>query len=603
MKYRIAWILGLLVIAQAPATEPIRVVWVEGELKQWHKVTVGLIGAQADETDEVNPFTDYRMTVTFTHGSGSPSYRVPGYFAADGNAAETSATGGFIWRAHLSPDKPGRWKYRVSFVKGKHVAITDAKGEPVKHCDGQSGTFQIQPFTRPCDPRDFRGKGRLQYVGGHYLKFAGNGAYFLKQGPDAPENLLAYEDFDNTPNHGNRRKAYRPHVRDWQPGDPTWKYGKGKGLIGAINYLASEGLNSISFIPMNIGGDDKNVFPYLSDKPEDRLRIDVSKTAQWEIVLEHAQRKGMFLHFKTLENENELLFDGGEGLGPERRLYYRELIARFGHHLALNWNLGEEIVKATTEQKKSWAQYFHDHDPYHHHIVIHNMNVPHYDLLGPGSKLTGFSLQTHRPNFETVHRRVLDYLERSQRAGKPWAVACDEPGDHRRSVRPDNDAGRSHEDARRYALWGTLLAGGWGNEWYFGYEHAHCDLTLQDFRSRDRWWDYCRFALQFFKDNDIPFWEMISANARVDNANNDNNRYCFAKPGEVYVVCLPRGGTCELDLTDVVGGAAYKVRWYNPRRGGKLLNGTVRQVRDGDKAKLGNPPDEHDKDWVVLVRR
>ena len=33
--------------------------------------------------------------------------RVPGYFAADGNAANTSATSGNKWRAHLSPDKAG----------------------------------------------------------------------------------------------------------------------------------------------------------------------------------------------------------------------------------------------------------------------------------------------------------------------------------------------------------------------------------------------------------------------------------------------------------------------------------------------------------------
>ena len=41
------------------------------------------------------------------------------------------------------------------------------------------------------------------------------------------------------------------------------------------------------------------------------------------------------------ETENEMLLDNGE-VGVERRLYYRDLIARFGHHLALNWNLGEE---------------------------------------------------------------------------------------------------------------------------------------------------------------------------------------------------------------------------------------------------------------------
>src|SRR5689334_3195636 len=65
---------------------------ISGELKQWHKVTLTLTGPQADEVSSTpNPFMDYRMTVTFGHESGSPSYSVPGYFAADGNAANTSA--------------------------------------------------------------------------------------------------------------------------------------------------------------------------------------------------------------------------------------------------------------------------------------------------------------------------------------------------------------------------------------------------------------------------------------------------------------------------------------------------------------------------------
>ena len=86
-----------------------------------------------------------------------------------------------------------------------------------------------------------------------------------------------------------------------------------------------------------------------------RLNLDVSKLDQWEIVFAHGTEKGMFLHFKTMETENEMLLDDGD-LGRERKLYYRELIARYAHHPALNWNLGEEINNATTDQKAAWAQ-------------------------------------------------------------------------------------------------------------------------------------------------------------------------------------------------------------------------------------------------------
>jgi len=126
---------------------------------------------------------------------------------------------------------------------------------------------------------------------------------------------------------------------------------------------------------MNINGDDKSVFPYISDKSSDRQRIDVSKTAQWEVLFEHADHKGMFLHFKTQEMENDQLLDGGN-LGNERKLYYRELIARFGHHLALNWNMGEENTNTETQQK-AFGTYFNQVDPYGHPVVIHTF---------PGSK-------------------------------------------------------------------------------------------------------------------------------------------------------------------------------------------------------------------------
>jgi len=408
------------------------VVAVSGELQQWHNVTLTIDGPAASEDGDPNPFTDYRLNVTFVHPETDLSYTVPGYFAADGDAANTSATSGTKWRVHLAPDHIGQWNYAVSFRKGSGVAVSDDgdAGEPVESVDGLKGSFEIAPTDK--SGRDFRSKGRLDYVGKHHLKFAGNNEFFLKAGVDAPENLLAYADFDGdfaTDGHkDNFVKTWQPHVQDWKDGDPSWKDGKGKGLIGAVNYLASQGLNVFSFLTLNIEGDDRNVFPYTNY--DERARLDCSKLDQWEMVFSHGDKLGMYLHFKTQEAENVNLLDKGE-LGPQRKLYYRELIARFGHHLALNWNLGEEVglgTKVSTEKKVAWANYFDQHDPYHHHIVIHNGNN-HFDLLGDASALTGFSLQTNKADFRNVHGATLKYLRRSVAAGKPWVVACDEPGD------------------------------------------------------------------------------------------------------------------------------------------------------------------------------
>ena len=149
--------------------------------------------------------------------------------------------------------------------------------------DGKTGSFEIAATDKT--GRDFRGEGRLQYVGKHHLRFAGSGRYFLKAGPDAPETLLAYADFDNTrqarPPTPHRVRAkpgkdlhrYDTHLRDWRPGDPTWKDGKGKGLIGALNYLAAKGCNAFSFLPYNAGGDGDNVWPFVERDGQAALRL------------------------------------------------------------------------------------------------------------------------------------------------------------------------------------------------------------------------------------------------------------------------------------------------------------------------------------------
>jgi len=590
-RYMMRWLTVCVVLIAVTFCRAVVGAQVSGELKKWHKVTLTFDGPKTSETAEPNPFLCYRLSVSFTHQNSGKLYLVPGYFAADGDAANTSADGGNKWRVHFAPDEVGTWKYSVSFRKGENVAVSDEKtaGESAGFMDGQSGSFEIAATDKR--GRDFRGKGMLQYVGKGHLRFAETGEYFLKCGADAPENFLAYKDFDGDfktdGQKDNLIKDWGPHIKDWKSGDAAWQDGKGKGIIGAINYLASEGMNVFSFLTLNIDGDDRNVFPYTTY--DERVRLDVSKLAQWEIVFEHADKLGMYLHFKMLETENELLLDGGD-LGNQRKLYYRELIARFSHHLALNWNLGEEINDASTAQKKAWANYFWTHDPYQHHIVIHNGDN-HYDLLGSASKLTGFSLQTNKSDFSRVHGQTKNYIDRSAAAGKPWVVPCDEPGNASDGVITDAED-PTHDDARKNALWGNLMAGGAGIEWYFGYKHPHSDLTCQDYRSRDLLWDQCRIALQFFKKYEIPFWDMKCG----DELTADTDDYVFYEPGEIYLIYLKHGGRVQLE----VAAGKFTYGWFNPRTGDGF-NGLLRtgSADAGQKLEVGAPDNN---DWLLVIR-
>ena len=603
---------------------------ISGELKQWHKITLTIDGPFARETDtEPNPFTDYRMVVEFKHESGSSIYNIPGYFAADGNSANTSSDSGNKWRAHFSPDKPGKWFYKVSFVKGKLVALdNDLSGEPFKGCDGLNSSFEIGQTDKT--GRDLRGKGRLNYVGKRYLRFAETGEYFLKAGADSPENFLAYYEFDNT---YSRKKAneqarpgeatslglhkHEPHKDDWKPGNPVWKNGKGKNIIGAINYLASKGCNVFSFLTYNVGGDGDDVWPFTN--PTNKLHYDCSKLDQWQMVFDYAQSLGFYLHFKMQETENDdnrygkatvvpASLDGG-ALGVERKLYCRELIARFSHLLALNWNLGEENTQSPEEQR-AMADYIYQTDSYHHHIVVHTypdwQDRVYSKLIGDQSVLTGCSLQN---GYDVAHQRVLKWVKESAKVGKHWVVACDEQNPAEYGVPPDfgykgsdgigksGNKNYSIDDIRKYTLWGTLMAGGAGVEYYFGYRFPDNDLNCENWRSRDKSWDYCRIALEFFST--IPFWEMENGDELVGNLKNDNTRYCFYKKGELYLVYLPSGGNSEIDLSKENG--KFDIFWFNPRSGKTI--GKTKQLIAGNKKDIGEPPSDSSLDWLVVIRK
>ena len=81
---------------------------------------------------------------------------------------------------------------------------------------------------------------------------------------------------------------------------------------------------------------------------------------------------------------------------------------------------------------------------------------------------------------------------------------------------------------------------------------------------------------------------MTNADGLVGNHTNDNSVFCFAKPGEVYLVYLPSGGSADLDLTGATG--QFNVSWFDPRNGGAPKRGSVASVAAGRKASLGAAP-------------
>lgn len=234
------------------------------------------------------------MNVEFNHAKSGKSYTVPAYFAADGDAGKTSAVSGDKWRVHFAPDAVGEWTYRVSFYDYLFVSVSqrDTPNDHVETVDphGATGSFTIAASDKT--GRDLRSKGRLEVGRDRYLRFTETGEIFFELGPDAPENLLAYADFDGTFHNDGHSihqadtvvkdegvKTWAPHLKDWKESAPTWGKGRGKALIGAVNYLASKGLNAFLFLTLNIEGDycpaepGQTYIVYIKDGDEISLRL------------------------------------------------------------------------------------------------------------------------------------------------------------------------------------------------------------------------------------------------------------------------------------------------------------------------------------------
>ncbi|MDN3620540.1 DUF5060 domain-containing protein [Polaribacter undariae] len=561
---------------------------IEGKLEKWNKVTLSFNYKEFSENDEDNPFLNYRLNVTFKNGD--EEITIPGFFAADGNAAETSAKKGVVWQVRFMPNKTGKWTYKVSFKKGNEIAINDDEkaGESVGF-DNEIGSFVIKESQSSTE-------GRLVYKNERYLYYSESNKPFLKGGTDSPENFLAFYEFDETP----ASHKYLPHSKDWNQGDPTWQNGKGKNIIGALNYLASKGMNSVYFLTMNVQGDGDDVWPWTTKN--EQTRFDTSKLDQWEIVFDHMDNLGLMLHIVTQETENELLLDIGE-LKTQRKLYYRELIARFAHHLAITWNLGEENGPVHWSPKgqndadrKAMAKYIKTHDPYHNFVTLHTHSMPieqdlYLEPLLGFEFLDGPSMQTNSP--DSIHNITKKWIKESQLTRKNWVVSQDEIGPAEIGAKPDADD-PEHNDIRHKVLWGNLMAGGAGVEWYFGYKFAHNDLNCEDWRSRDIVWNQTKHALDFFNKY-LPFNKMHSADDLTDNPDD----YVFAKNDEIYAIYLPEVKETKINLFGST--KRYVVKWYNPRTRGELVNGSVKKISGGSEKSIGFPPNK-DKDWVALIK-
>ena len=368
---------------------------------QWSKAELDFHGpSSAGMSSSSNPFK-IPMDVEFT-SPGGQTFLVPAFYDGDGSGG----LDGDVWKVRFSPDSVGLWSYASS------------SSEPL--LDGNTGSFEViapsgcGSYAAGGLP-DLGCAGRLEYVGGHYLKFA-DGPYWLKGGADEPESFLA----------------------------PGANAGFGS-KEAAIDYLASKGVNSIYLMLHNVDGDGRNVWPWVGANQAvakaNNEYFDVAKLQEWENLFEYIQAKGIVLHF---------VFEDDSGwTGFNRDMYYRELIARFGHHNGLIWNISEEYGENySADQIKTFAGMVRDLDPYDHPITVHNVgSVSNWDPFLGDDRFDLTSLQTvASPQNDTV----ATWFGLSESSGRAIPISVDETG----------RIGTGDRALSRHIVWSIYVGGG-----------------------------------------------------------------------------------------------------------------------------------------------
>jgi hypothetical protein len=467
-----------------------------------------------------NPFL-VDLNVTF-NGPGGTVYVVPGFYDGDG----AGGMDGDVWKVRFSPDSAGTWTYETA--------------SPEPSLDGLGGNFEVTnnpgcQVTLANGLPDFDCAGRLEYAGEHYLKF-NDGPYWLKGGVDEPEDFLAA--------------------------------GKNAGFSNkqaAVDYLAGKGVNSMYLMLTNIDGDDKNVWPWVGTTQDEAKtnheRFDITKLAAWEELFAYIQEKGMVLHI--------VFEDDSAWTGFNREMFYREMVARFGHHNGMIWNIGEEYNETYyAADVKIFAQILRDLDPYDHPLTVHQQGTLNNWLPFLGD--ARFDLTSFQTGDTPQNVAAVDWFNKVEGSGRVIPVSFDEAT----LLLPS-----SQRDLFRHILW-SIYTGGANYEMF-------TKLSVIGFPEYEQHFEDMRRARELIED--MPYWDMQPVNPLVLNGDG----YLFAKPGAIYLTYLPNGGEITLDLSGDPG--VFNASWFNPRVGSTQV---IDEVQGGGPRGFSAPDG---LDWALLL--
>ena len=494
-----------------------------------------------------NPFTDSSLAGTFEQGG--QRWSIEGFSDSDD---------GSVYRIRFMPPRPGDYTYSLTYRQG----------------------LSRRTFAGKFHARDGRRRGpiRVDSQNRWHFVWEGTGEHYFFNGTTAYW-LIGWKDdkvIQSSLERLHQLKINR--LRVTIAGRTSLFYGE--PVMAGTSWTPF--LTPWPSAPGHTGRPDDIYYPGF-----DYSRFRVAYWQKFERALRFARDRDMI--FSLVLDMNDSRAHPGAGSDDEHR-FIRYAIARFGAFSNITWDLGDDLdqyrdaawTHATGTLIKQW-------DPYQHLATSHPVDNVHQDRTSPWFDFTSFQEWSR-----TQHAFMLGERKRQQSLGRIIPQTNEEYGYEDHYPMWAKGLGSESADTLRRTAWEIVMAGGYQtsgetarrgtNVWPDaggGWMNGRGDDTMTMFQGYANMVDFFT-SFEWWKTE--PHDELVN-----------NGAYCLAKPGELYAVYLPHGGSVTVRSEP----GRYDAAWWDPGTGRRVVLNPLHV----NTASWTSPAAPGKDDWALLMKK
>lgn len=143
-----------------------------------------------------------------------------------------------------------------------------------------------------------------------------------------------------------------------------------------------------------------------------------------------------------------------------------------------------------------------------------------------------------------------------------------------------------------FSLWGTLMAGGAGVEYYYEYQTGCTNLHCDDHSTQATKYEQAGVELNFVRTK-VPFQDVLPAD-RLTSVTDD---YVLAKEGQVSLVHSLDGAANTITLPE----GTWQVKWFATETG--MMQGKTATFVTNNMANGVLSAPNQTQDWLIVITK